>query len=64
MTLRVCSIKGCITQAKILGPHLEKEVIFIYIQEYTISPVLQHEHRVAIFQQRDLLGKKKMLQLA
>lgn len=59
MTLRVWSIKGCITHAKVLGPHLENAIIFIYIQEYTISPVLQREHRVAIFQQRDLLGKKK-----
>lgn len=41
MTLRECSIKGCITQAKILGPHLRKAAIFIYIQEYTTSPVLQ-----------------------
>lgn len=59
MTLRVCSIKEYITQAKILSPHLEKAEIFIYIQEYIIAPVLQHEHRVAIFQQRDLLGKRK-----
>lgn len=59
MTLEVCSIKGCITQAKILGPHLGKATIFIYIQEYTISPVLQCEHRIAVFQQRDLLGKRK-----
>lgn len=60
MTLRVWSIKGCITHTKVLGPHLENAIIFIYIQEYTISPVLQREHRVAIFQQRDLLGKKKL----
>lgn len=57
MTLRVCSIIGCITEAKILGPHLEKAVIFI--QEYTVSSVSQREQRVAIFQQRDLLGKRK-----